>query len=207
MRDDSRAGKSGGLADITIIDDFLDQTAQSMVREELHRRGWDFGWKSKSASDTFAFWHQHFAGARQSDHSDGAAREEPYDCAGELAEKVPLLHELWRLLAQGQLAGHQLVRCYANAAPFGAEGTLHTDSVAPNGFTTIYYPHEKWTPDWGGETVFFNADKSDIRQSVYPKANRLLIFRGTLPHVARGVSRTCPLLRVTLMFKTEAPDD
>jgi SM-20-related protein len=34
----------------------------------------------------------------------------------------------------------------------------------------------------------------------------MLMFEGTLPHVARGVSRICPVMRVTLMFKTEMTD-
>ena len=55
----------------------------------------------------------------------------------------------------------------------------------------------------GGETVFFNREKTDIIACVYPKPNRLVIFRGNFPHVARGVSRTCPALRIALMFKTE----
>jgi SM-20-related protein len=29
-----------------------------------------------------------------------------------------------------------------------------------------------------------------------------VVFPGLIPHVARGVSRTCPMLRITLMFKT-----
>jgi SM-20-related protein len=30
------------------------------------------------------------------------------------------------------------------------------------------------------------------------------VFKGNIPHLARGVSRTCPVLRITLMFKTNA---
>ncbi|MDB5411241.1 MAG: hypothetical protein JWL84_6153 [Rhodospirillales bacterium] len=29
---------------------------------------------------------------------------------------------------------------------------------------------------------------------------------GTIPHAARGVARTCPAMRMTLMFKTEVID-
>jgi hypothetical protein len=38
---------------------------------------------------------------------------------------------------------------------FGAEGTLRTESVSDLSFTTIYYQHDKWDANWGGETLFF----------------------------------------------------
>jgi hypothetical protein len=43
-------------------------------------------------------------------------------------------------------------------------------------------------------------------RSIPSQTDRLVIFRGNYPHVARGVSRTCPALRITLMFKTELID-
>jgi len=96
-----------------------------------------------------------------------------------------------------------LTRCYANGAPHGSEGSIHTDSVSDQSRTVIYYPHTKWHPNWGGETLFFNKEQTDVVACVYPRPNRLLVFSGTIPHVARSVSRVCPVLRVTLMFKTE----
>jgi len=142
----------------------------------------------------------------RADHPSEERREEPYDCADELQRKAPLLHTFWSGLAKTALKGHTLVRCYANGHTFGSDGSLHTDSVSPRSFTSIYYPHDRWSPNWGGETVFFNREETDIVASIYPKPNRLLIFQGAIPHVARGVSRICPVLRVTLMFKTEAKD-
>ena len=140
------------------------------------------------------------------DHIIRPGQEQPYDCARELQEKAAVLYNFWRMLEATVLKGHTLLRCYANGQPFGAEGTTHTDSVSPRSYTSIYYPHDKWHSDWGGETVFFDHDRSDIIASVYPKPGRLVVFRGTTPHAARGVSRTCPVLRITLMFKTEEPD-
>jgi SM-20-related protein len=104
------------------------------------------------------------------------------------------------------LQGHRLIRCYANGHTYGSDGTLHTDSTRPGTYTCVYYPHQMWHPNWGGETVLFNQDKTDIVACVYPKPNRMVVFDGTIPHVARGVSRICPVLRVTLMFKTDMRD-
>jgi len=106
-------------------------------------------------------------------------------------------------LSAGLLRGHRLIRCYANGHTYGCDGAGHTDAKEPHNYTSVYYPHKFWRPDWAGETVFFNPDKTDIIGCVYPKPNRMVVFDGRIPHVARGVSRICPALRVTLMFKTD----
>jgi SM-20-related protein len=190
---------------ISIVDDVLPQDRRRELNVFLHRPGWKFGWKSDPQNDHFSFWHKHFAGNKNPDNYEKDGAELQYECAKVLGEKFPILHSFWVDLNRTFLQGHSLVRCYANGTPFGSEGSIHTDSVSSNSYTAVYYPHEKWHPNWGGETILFNHDKSDILTAVYPKPNRLLLFRGTIPHVARGVSRSCPALRITLMFKTEFP--
>jgi len=172
----------------------------------LNRPGWQFGWKSVPGDDQYSFWHKHFAGHLIVDHMIKEGQQQPYDCDQELKEKAPIIHQLWRTLKQRELKGHVLVRCYANGQPYGCEGTIHTDSISHSSYTSVYYPHDKWQPNWGGETVFFNPERNDIVASIYPRPNRLVIFPGVIQHVARGVSRTCPALRITLMFKTECRD-
>ena len=197
-----RAAVSGGLPPgLAVVDGAVEAERQRSVHAFLNRAGWSFGWKSNKATDSFAFWHKHFAGNVHPDHVGAEGRQ--YDCAEELRRTAPVLRAFWDWLTEGLLAGHRLVRCYANGQPFGAEGTVHTDSVSDLSFTTIYYPHERWDVNWGGETLFFNREKTDIVAAIYPRPNRLLMFPGTIPHVARGVSRVCPVLRITLMFKTE----
>jgi SM-20-related protein len=188
-------GTAGAAPSIAIFDDLLDDTDRERVFAFLQSGGWRFGWKSRRKTDTYSFWHKHFAGQRK-------AEDEPYDCTEELRQRAPLLHQLWLAIERTLLRGHTLHRCYANGLPYGCDGTLHTDSDAASDYTSIYYADPEWHPNWGGETVFFNREKNDIVSSVYPKSNRLVIFPGAMPHVARGVSRTCPKLRVTLMYKT-----
>jgi SM-20-related protein len=194
------------LSEIVTVDDWLDHERRTQIRDFLNRPGWQFGWKSVPGRDQYSFWHKHFAGHKDPDHNAKEEQEQPYDCAEELQRNAPVIHDLWKLLKETRLPAHMLVRCYANGQPFGCEGNVHTDSISGSSFTTIYYPHDKWHPNWGGETVFFNPDQTDIIASTYPAPNRLVTFRGMLPHVARAVSRTCPALRVTLMFKTEIND-
>jgi SM-20-related protein len=185
------------------LDNVLRDDQRKAIDDFLRGPGWRFGWKSKRSADQFSFWHKHFAGPRSSDRVSEPGRDEPVSCADELAQNAPAIYTLWNALEKTGLKGHILVRCYANGQSYGSDGTLHTDSSSPRSFTTLYYPHETWSPNWGGETVFFNPEETDMIASVYPKPNRLIVFPGALPHVARGVSRICPVLRITLMFKTE----
>lgn len=188
-----------------VCDNILPDAARQALNNSLHgdnvRAGWKFGWKSRSTEDAFSFWHRHFAG-----YINIAEEANAYDCEPEIAD-FPLIHDLWFYLSSGPLAGHRLIRCYANGHTYGSDGTVHVDTKLAGSYTSVYYPHRVWSPDWGGETVFFNEDRTDIIACVYPKPNRLVVFDGRIPHVARGVSRLCPVLRVTLMFKTDKPDD
>ncbi len=188
-------GALGTAPGIAIFDDLLDETNQQRVFAFLRGGGWRFGWRSNAKMDQYVFWHKHFAG-------HASPSEAPYDCADELHKRAPALYQLWSALEKTLLNGHVLHRCYANGLPFGCEGTIHTDSNSTLDHTSIYYPGVEWHPNWGGETVFFNREETDIVAAVYPKPNRFLMFPATTPHVARGVSRLCPQLRITLMFKT-----
>lgn len=186
---------------VMVVDDLLANDVRKRVLEFLRHAYWQFGWKSKGSEDTFSFWHTHFAGHRK------ARGQKPYECSGEL-QPFPILHSFWRSLAQAPLyAGHSLIRCYANGQSYGTDGTVHRDSKSEDSYTAVYYPHDHWEPNWAGDTVIFNREQTDIIATIYPRPNRLAVFRGIFPHVARGVSRTCPELRITLMFKTDILDD
>jgi SM-20-related protein len=166
---------------------------------------WLWGWKSNVHNDTLRFWHQHFAGTTKADSKDesGEILHRGTDCEAELKAKHPLIWCFWDDVKLLLLKGHTLVRSYANGLQYGSDGTVQTDSVVATSYTSVYYPHAQWAPNWGGETMFFNQGWTDVVACSFPKPGRLVTFPGTIPHRAAGVSRTCPLLRVTLMFKTE----
>jgi SM-20-related protein len=190
---------------IVKIDNAFEEGQRKRILEFLDGPGWKFGWKSDPKSDPYSFWHKHFAGNVLPDHYAKDGREKPYDCADELRRTAPILHEVWRIIEKRVLPGHRLTRCYANGQPHGSEGAIHTDSLSEQSRTVIYYPHSAWHPNWGGETLFFNKDQTDVISAINPRPNRLIVFSGIIPHVARGVSRVCPALRITLMFKAEKP--
>jgi SM-20-related protein len=181
---------------IRLFDNVLPAEDQERLLAFLMEPGWSYGAYSDPAPDASRYWYKHFAGYFR----DGESRELT-DIVREL-DRFPLLRDLWERLRAGVLAGHRLTRCYANAYPAGSEGGLHRDSLEPGHYTVIYYPHLRWSPNYAGETLFFNDEGSEIVAAVYPRPNRLAVFEGSMWHVARGVSRRCPELRVTLMFKT-----
>ena len=184
-------------AQITVRDNFLSTEAQKSVWDYLKGPGWAFGAYSDQDQGS-RYFYKHFAGYRL----DPAAEGGPTSFEGELVRESPLIAEVWEQLKQGPLKGHVLARCYANGMPSGVDGALHLDSNVDTHLTTIYYPHLSWHPNFGGETVFFDKTGSDIVAAVYPRPNRIVMFSGTIPHVARPVARKGPDLRLTLMFKT-----
>jgi SM-20-related protein len=186
-----------GAEAIVVHDDVLPTDDQRALAAFLKGPGWAFGAFSDSEPGGSRYWYKHFAGVKR----DGRELLDPAVIEAEL-EAAPLVAALWRRLKAGPLAGHALTRCYANGYPTGTEGGLHRDSNIATHFTCIYYPHLAWKPNFAGETVFFDHEEREIVAAVYPRPNRLVVFPGLMPHVARGVSRTCPDLRVTLMFKT-----
>jgi SM-20-related protein len=129
---------------VATFDDVLDETERKRVFDFLNGAGWKFGWKSNSARDRYSFWHRHFAGTRP-DHEQNVGKAP--DCAEELRRALPLLFEMWVRLEKTVFAGHTLARCYANGQ---SDGTLHTDSISGRSFTSVYYPHDTWNPNWGG---------------------------------------------------------
>ena len=189
-------------APIRIYDQALSPPEQQALLAFLLLPSWGFGAYSSESPGASRYWYKHFAGYARDSHESG----EPEMFEAALVSAAPLVSKMWHKLNNGVLAGHSLTRCYANAYPYGSEGGVHLDSNMNHHYTTIYYPHTDWHPDYAGETVFFNSDQTDIQASVYPKPNRLIIFKGVIPHSARGVSRVCPTLRVTLMFKTALND-
>ena len=163
----------------------------------LNEPGWETGWKSNTKRDAFTFLHKHFAGWRKVGDS------KPYDCQEDLKQNAPLIYDAWLTVRDKIFAGHTLVRCYANGMAYGMDGTVHTDANEPGNFTAVYYPHERWSPNWGGETIFYNQREDRITGCFYPKPNSVVVFDGRIPHRANGVTRQYTGTRITLMFKTE----
>ena len=62
----------------------------------------------------------------------------------------------------------------------------------------LYYVNLAWRPEWAGETVFFEQNKTDISFSSAYTPNRVLFFDGEIPHSIRCQSIAAPHYRFTL---------
>jgi SM-20-related protein len=185
-------------SDFLLIDDFLPPLLAANLSNFIGNASWRFG--ATSGPKGYSYWFAHFAGiVDQKDANRGIP-----DASPQLREHFPILFEAWQALAAlPEFDGHILTRCYANGYPYGYDGLVHRDANDLRHTTAIFYPHTVWDLNWAGETVLFcDEQPPEILFSAWPKPNRLFAFRGTLPHVARGISRMCPVMRTTLMFKT-----
>ena len=181
---------------IEIIDDFLSTEEQRHIHRYFEKNvAWYFGSQSDREAMPFGHWNFDFL---QSDPRNEIDLESQLG----LEPKFKLIANLWQRIKTELRPGHRLVRCYANAHTFGVEGYPHVDSRKPGHCTTLVYVNPLWAPEWAGETVFFN-EAGDIIQSALPRPGRLALFDGRIIHAARAVTRRCPALRVSLIFKSQ----
>jgi hypothetical protein len=157
---------------------------------------WKYGWP-QGTHDPFSHWNIDFL-------DSGLHNQEnlEHKLFGN-ADYKPLA-DIWDCLRRGPLYGHHLVRCYANAHTFGVEGYLHTDSQHEGNYTAVVYLNPVWKPEWAGELVLFD-EAGDLVCAILPKPGRVAVIPGTVRHAARGVSRICPAVRVSLAYKSKLP--
>jgi hypothetical protein len=148
---------------------------------------WRYGWRS-SAGLGYGHWNRDFA---------HGGTENGIDCSDRLKDQVIL--DAWNYLKAAHYPNAVLLRCYANGHTFGVEGYPHIDSERDHDQTIVTYMNKTWKREWGGETVVYQDNQ--IVHSELPQFNSALVFGGTQTHQARSVTRICPDLRMTLMFK------
>ncbi|WP_160327969.1 DUF6817 domain-containing protein [Sphingomonas sp. HT-1] len=188
-----------GTGTLRILDDFVPLHLRHQLSALMGRNIWRYGWKAADTQTSHFFWHSHFAGDSD-DHGNT-------DCEHELHNRplVSPVLELWHLIRDQLAPGHVPVRVYANGQTYGGDGHIHSDADQPGHFTSLYYAHPEWDPNWGGETLFYNAGKSDVVAAAYPRPGRLVHFSGNIFHAARSPSRDCPALRSVIVIKTYCP--
>ena len=188
-----------GVGTLQILDDFVPAHLRHQLSALMARNIWRYGWKAADTQTRHFFWHSHFAG----DSDDQGTS----DCEHELHNRpliAPVL-ALWHLIRDQLAPGHVPVRVYANGHTYGGDGHVHSDADQPGHFTSLYYAHPEWEANWGGETLFYNADRSDVVKAAYPRPGRLVHFSGNIFHAARSPSRDCPALRSVIVIKTYCP--
>ena len=174
------------MNDIQSIKNVFPTQTLTTINTEIAQSKWSYGWRS-SFNVGYGHWNIDFT---------DAIIENGLDVSDKLP---PELYQAWQHLQSTFLPDHRLVRCYTNGHTYGIEGYSHRDSNRSGEKTLVVYLNQSWNRDWGGETLIYDND--DIIHAEIPKYNTGLLFPGNLYHVARGVTRVCPELRMTLMFK------
>lgn len=171
------------------------------INEKYVDSGLQFGWKSNvNKSYDFGHWNKKILENSKYHHYDHSVM--PF--IGSHRE----LDALWSII-QSKIGKRCLLRAYINGYTFGTDAYYHIDDkwiidkFGPDVLTEtiIVYLNDTWNKDWGGETSIVNSE-DDIEYSVLPKRNRVLVFDSNKFHSARPLSRTCPVLRSVLVFKT-----
>jgi len=162
------------------------------IHNYLTNSSWKFGWKSNH-NVAFGHWNQTFA--------DHKIIENGFDTSEQL---TGIFVESWQYLKQTRYSNHNLLRCYSNGHTHGVEGYPHFDSKRKQDITLIVYVNKNWRRNYGGETIIY--ENNNIIHGELPSYNSGLEFPGFMRHCARSVSRICPELRMTLMYKMSPKD-
>ena len=174
---------------LTVKDSLTSTRLLDMGKAYLDKAHWSYGWPSNTDMP-FGNWNADIS------HT---GKENTVDVRDRLPHE---LIDLWDAVNDEMFGGQgTLVRCYANRHTYGTEGYIHTDTTREGDLTCVIYMDPKWDVNWGGETVVYNADRTEIIKSVIPQYGRAFAFSGNQPHCAKPLSRVCPTVRTTLMFK------
>ena len=161
---------------VEYIDNFLEEHIAQLIDMQLREVSWKYDYDSVKGGSN-KHWHI-FLG-----HN-----------VGEIGEYVPIWNQI------SNKFDYEMERAYLNAHTHGIEPHIHRDD---GDVTFIYYPRMDWRNEWGGGTVIYDNEISNITDHINYKGNRLIKFDAHLPHQAQPVSRECYQLRTCVVFKTK----
>jgi|TARA_B110000438_G_C15505675_1_gene517620 hypothetical protein len=161
---------------VEYIDNFLEEHIAQLIDMQLREVSWKYDYDSVKGGSN-KHWHI-FLG-----HN-----------VGEIGEYVPIWNQI------SNKFDYEMERAYLNAHTHGIEPHIHRDD---GDVTFIYYPRMDWKNEWGGGTVIYDNEVSNITDHINYKGNRLIKFDAHLPHQAQPVSRECYQLRTCVVFKTK----
>ena len=175
---------------VRVIDNFFPESILGQLDLYLLQMPMRYGWKANNTSDFHGHWNVDFTGHGHNNLADVSSM------------LTGPLRSAWYWINDEYLPLNRLIRCYMNGHTYGVDGYYHVDSERYAEDTVVVYLNDNWNPDWGGETNILSMLEPEISRSILPKKNRAIIFPSNQKHCARSVSRLCPELRRTLMFKT-----
>jgi len=174
---------------ITVQDNMLDIEVLDDCNAVLDAANWSYGWPSDT-NIKYGHWNYDLT------HTD---KNNPTDVSDRLPDPF---NKVWDEISDKVFQDKAvLTRCYANRHTFGTEGYIHTDTERLEDFTVVVYMNDYWEAGYGGETVFYDKEKTAITNAVLPAYGRVVVFPGNIPHRASPLARTYEGVRTTLMFK------
>lgn len=75
----------------------------------------------------------------------------------------------------------KIIKCVVNLTHPTDTYFYHTHK----GTTLLIYNNQRWSPDWAGETMFYNRKIDDVICAVMPTPRRAVLFDGEIPHSLR----------------------
>jgi SM-20-related protein len=178
---------------ILVLDDFLPTETYERLNRLVANEPMTKWSRSTTSADPIGHWTRNFVHVGEHNLAD-------VSCILREAASFSDLNVVWNMLSEAHLRDRVLIRCYLNGYTSGSNGYLPADPPRPDEHVALLYLNDNWEPGWGGETVLLD-ERGKIVKSVLPKKNRLVIFPADLQQVDRGVSRTCTVLRRTIIFK------
>ena len=173
----SKAHSIGGKV-VAIFDDAVEESERKRVADryvKLTGASAQDGWHREKASDS-SVEHNAMAKDLAFDECDSSVLGFIRTVAPHFYERCDPERPMW------------VTRCSIYMQTFIDIDEAHTDRSHDDvGFsvTAIWYPHERWSSAWGGETVFLSKDNADLLLPVLPKPKRLLLFDSEITHMAK----------------------
>jgi Rps23 Pro-64 3,4-dihydroxylase Tpa1-like proline 4-hydroxylase len=176
---------------VQVFDDAVPADLYADLAQIAPNLRWTFGWRAAIAEARY--WHHEVAGGGKHNTQDMTDNVRRYP--------IPVFARYvdW-LRAEMAPAETSLLRLYLNAHTFGTDGSPHTDTDREREITLVLFLNRGWKPEFGGETVVFDA-AGEIEKSVMPKENRLLAFPSDRLHAPRPLSKIFGGLRMVLVAK------
>lgn len=101
-----------------------------------------------------------------------------------------------------ELKTHIIKRIYINCFAPSENPYFHQDSLSPSAVTALYYPHDFYDENEGGETQILASD--DLIIGIKPRPNRVFIFKADLFHRATAY-RTKHRFTIAIKYESEVP--
>jgi hypothetical protein len=95
-----------------------------------------------------------------------------------------------------------LVEAYVNISESHTLTFPHCDNKL-NEMSVLLYLNNEWHRSWGGYTVFFDGMTGNkIKKTVVPEPGKVVIFNGSIFHMALPPTHVAPFPRFVLALKT-----